>query len=56
MEISDRHLKLSWSSVESWKYQFEVVIIRIYKSTGIDEFIYGKGRSKEEPRAHSVKP
>lgn len=57
MEMSNRQLNMSWSSLESWKYQFEVVIIKIFKSTEIDEFMYEKCVEKEEdPRPSPLKP
>lgn len=57
MEMSNRQLNMSWSSLESWKYQFEVVIIKIFKSTEIDEFMYEKCVEKEEdPKPSPLKP
>lgn len=46
MRIPDTQLNMS--SLENWNYQFEIVIIKIIKFTGIDEFMRRKGKEKEE--------
>lgn len=41
----------------SWKYQFKVVIVKIFKSTEVEASVYGKGVGKEgDPRRGRLEP
>lgn len=44
-------------SAESWKYQFKVVIVKIFKSMEVEASVYGKGVGKEgDPRPGRLEP
>lgn len=44
-------------SAESWKYQFKVVIVKIFKSTEVEASVYGRGVGKEgDPRPGCLEP
>lgn len=38
----------------SWKYQFKVVIIKIFKSTEVEASVYGKGGGKKGTQGEAV--